>query len=110
MLRSCNRTSGSGASRLSILIRVVFPLVAAAVPLFRKQGYEEVTTRQIAVAAGVSTGALFNCFKDKAALFEAAMGEPPPDLRAFLTKLAASDSPFAAEAEHLRRHLLGGHA
>lgn len=85
-------------------------LLKAAKALFQRQGYEEVTIRQIAEAANVSTGAIFGAFEDKAGLFTEAMGEPPPDLRDFLARVAASNGPFASEAEKLRRHLIGGHA
>lgn len=53
-------------------------VVAAAREWFLKLPYEDVSIRCIASTAGFSTGAIFNSFADKAAVYEAAMGEPPP--------------------------------
>ena len=62
-------------------------VVAAAYGLFREHGFEAVGMREIANAAMVSTGAIFANFPSKDALFEAAIGEPAPDVRGFLTRL-----------------------
>jgi AcrR family transcriptional regulator len=43
-------------------------IVEAAVALFRKQGFETTTTRDIARAAGIATGTLFNYFVTKEAI------------------------------------------
>lgn len=64
-------------------------LVAATVPLIRERGLE-VSTRQIAAAAGVAEGTIFGVFKDKLSLVVAALGhalDPQPTLDA----LAAID-------------------
>jgi AcrR family transcriptional regulator len=45
-------------------------VIAAARRLFTELGYEGATIRQIAQAAGMSTGAVFASFPDKDALFE----------------------------------------
>jgi AcrR family transcriptional regulator len=45
-------------------------VIAAARRLFTELGYEGATIRQIAQAAGMSTGAVFASFPDKEALFE----------------------------------------
>src|SRR5271167_4056263 len=44
-------------------------IVAAATALFAERGYEGATIRDIAKAAGMSTGAVFASFTDKADLF-----------------------------------------
>lgn len=59
-------------------------LVAVAKDLFTAQGYEPVGIRDVAQAAGFSTGAIFASFTDKRALYEAAMGPIPPAVRRFL--------------------------
>ena len=64
-------------------------LIAATVPLLREHGLE-VSTRQIAAAAGVAEGTIFGVFKDKMSLIVAALGhalDPQPTLDA----LAAID-------------------
>src|SRR5271167_1660782 len=44
-------------------------IVAAATALFSERGYEGATIRDIAKAAGMSTGAVFASFADKSDLF-----------------------------------------
>jgi AcrR family transcriptional regulator len=44
-------------------------LLEAARALFAERGYDAATVRDIAAAAGLSTGAVFACFTDKADLF-----------------------------------------
>lgn len=59
-------------------------------------GYEQATIRGIAAAAGVSTGAIFASFTDKAALYREVFGHPPitPETGlALLRSLHAPDSP-----------------
>jgi AcrR family transcriptional regulator len=59
-------------------------IITAAVPLLRKYG-KEVTTAQIAMAAGVAEGTLFRAFPDKEAIVSAAMQtafDPAPTERA----------------------------
>ncbi len=47
-------------------------ILDAAIPLLAKHG-SDVTTRQIATAAGIAEGTVFRVFDDKAALIEAAL-------------------------------------
>jgi AcrR family transcriptional regulator len=77
-------------------------LIAATVPLLREHGMD-VTTKQIAQAAGVAEGTIFGVFPDKNSLLQAALMEvldpdrsvnamagidPSGDLRARLTEAA----------------------
>lgn len=50
-------------------------LLLAARDLFVRNGYEAATVRDIAAAAGMSTGAVFANFQDKSDLFEAVLVE-----------------------------------
>lgn len=52
-------------------------LLAVIREQFQRHGYEDVTIRQLAKAAGCSTGAILNHWPDKPTLFKAAMGRPP---------------------------------
>ena len=55
-------------------------LVAAARARFGARGYAAVGTTEVAVAAGVSRGALYHQFADKAALFAAVVEEVEAEL------------------------------
>ncbi|HYM59877.1 MAG TPA: helix-turn-helix domain-containing protein, partial [Thermoanaerobaculia bacterium] len=50
-------------------------LLDAALRLFSKQGYRTTTVRDIAEAAGVSTGNLYHHFEDKEAIFRTLLDE-----------------------------------
>lgn len=64
-------------------------VIAAARHLFTSQGYEATGIREIAKAAGVSTGAILGTFSGKLELFKAARPHlPDPDPRELLIALA----------------------
>ena len=61
--------------RQAAKLRTRQKVLEAARALFAERGYEPATIRDIARAAGMSTGAVFANFQDKAELFEAVLGE-----------------------------------
>lgn len=65
-------------------------LLAHAEALFTARGYDAVGMRDVAAAAGVSTGAIFANFAGKDELWEAAMRRKPPldRIRALLRAIA----------------------
>lgn len=69
-IRPNRRQAAKAATRVRIL--------AAARALFEAGGYADATIRKIATAAGMSTGAVFATVPDKAALWAAVYGGPPP--------------------------------
>lgn len=73
-------------TRLDQKARTRKRIIDGAASLFSQNGYEAVTMRDLAAHCGVSTGAVFANFEDKAALFCAVTGRqaPPARLRAFL--------------------------
>jgi len=75
-------------------------LLDAAKRLFNERGYEAATMRDIAAAAGMSTGAVFASFADKADLFGAVIMD---DFEALAAHLGAADHADApTEASLLR--------
>ena len=62
-------------------------LISAARRLFAEHGYGEVGTEQIAVAAGVSRGALYHQFADKADLFAAVLESVEVDVTTRLVEV-----------------------
>jgi AcrR family transcriptional regulator len=82
-------------------------VIAAAQGLFATHGFEAVTVRAVAKAAGMSTGAVFASVRDKVELYEVAMGSPLIDVRAFLGDVMREGGPIAVEAVKLRAQLFG---
>lgn len=88
-------------------------LLDAAKRLFNERGYDAATVRDIATAAGLSTGAVFASFSDKSDLFDAviaddfetlvaqlaSVGDDEPSTEAALLKLFAVT--FAFHRDHL---------
>src|SRR6266511_6010805 len=68
-------------------------LVAAARTLFAEHGYAGVATEQIVQAAGVTRGALYHQFRDKAALFAAVAETVQADIAHQITAGAQTDGP-----------------
>lgn len=52
-------------------------IIGAAQRMFNEEGYEAVTLRRVARAAGVSTGAIFAHYDGKAALYRDIFGHDP---------------------------------
>ena len=77
-------------------------LVSAARGLFSQRGYADVGTPEIAAAAGVTRGALYHQFSDKAALFgavaEAVESDVTRRLGEFVAASGASDPAAALHA------------
>lgn len=80
-------------------IRTRQKVLDAARALFAERGYEPATIRDIAKGAGMSTGAVFANFQDKAELFEAVLSGD-------LIKLAETMKAAAAAETTLRTRLM----
>lgn len=73
--------------------------------LFVNHGFDATTFRAIAKGAGVSTGAIFAHWTDKAHLYRDTMGFDPPDASAFVRSLRELPEPGgdpARDAETIR--------
>jgi AcrR family transcriptional regulator len=73
-------------------------LVAAARRLWAERGYAEVGTPEIAAAAGVTRGAMYHQFADKAALFLAVMEAVEQDVVSRLAAGVAASGPATPAA------------
>jgi AcrR family transcriptional regulator len=82
-------------------------ILGAAVGAFRQRGFEATTTRDIAAAAGIATGTLFNYFATKEAIVEHLAGEALAKARAGFDWDAAEveleEALFAFVAAELRQ-------
>lgn len=86
------RSSGpppTPSSRAGAKARTRSKVLQAARSLFMERGYDAATIRDIAARAGLSTGAVFASFSDKADLFKAVLAE---DLGRQLDLLEAAQS------------------
>ena len=73
-------------------------LVAAARRLWAERGYAEVGTPEVAAAAGVTRGAMYHQFADKAALFLAVMEAVEQDVVSRLAAGVAASGPATPAA------------
>jgi AcrR family transcriptional regulator len=85
--------------RQAAKVRTRQKVLDAARQLFAERGYEPATIRDIAKGAGMSTGAVFANFQDKAELFEAVLATD-------LAKLAETMKAAAASEGSVRARLL----
>lgn len=77
-------------------------LVAAARQLFGRRGYADTGTEEIVALAGVTRGALYHHFRDKADLFTAVMTEVASKLAAELTEEVLARSEVSGSFDQLR--------
>src|ERR1043165_4081602 len=73
-------------------------LIGAARKLFADKGFSDVSTQSIVTAAGVTRGALYHQFDDKAALFAAVYEEVERDLVTDIARQIAEREPADALA------------
>lgn len=73
-------------------------LIAAARGLWAQRGYADVGTPELAAAAGVTRGALYHQYADKAALFRAVIEAVETDSMQRLTELVAAAEPASPAA------------
>jgi AcrR family transcriptional regulator len=78
--------------RQAAKVRTRQKVLDAARGLFAERGYEPATIRDIAKGAGMSTGAVFANFQDKAELFEAVLTEDMAGLAETMQKGAGDGS------------------
>lgn len=82
--------------RQAAKVRTRQKVLDAARTLFAERGYEPATIRDIARGAGMSTGAVFANFQDKAELFEAVLSEDMVKLAETLKGAAAGEGSVKA--------------
>jgi AcrR family transcriptional regulator len=78
--------------RQAAKVRTRQKVLDAARSLFAERGYEPATIRDIAKGAGMSTGAVFANFQDKAELFEAVLTEDMARLAEVVKAAQASET------------------
>ena len=82
-------------------------IIKSAVDLFRSQGFDATTTRDIASAAGIATGTLFNYFETKEALVTAlaceALAQVHADWQSDPQSSGLEEDLFALVAAELRQ-------
>ena len=76
-------------------------LIKAAKDEFIRKGYSKASLRTICAKAGVTTGALYFFFENKAELFAAVVDPPINELKALLNKYFVEDAIYLSSAESL---------
>ena len=76
-------------------------LIKAARDEFIKKGYSKASLRTICAKAGVTTGALYFFFENKAELFSAVVDPSINELKALLNSFFVEDAKYLASAESL---------
>ena len=76
-------------------------LIKAARDEFIKKGYTKASLRTICAKAGVTTGALYFFFENKAELFSAVVNPSIKELKDLLNKYFVEDAKYLANAESL---------
>ena len=76
-------------------------LIKAARDEFIKKGYNKASLRTICAKAGVTTGALYFFFENKAELFSAVVDPSIKELKDLLNKYFVEDAKYLANAESL---------
>ena len=76
-------------------------LIEAAKQEFLDKGYNKASLRNICAKAGVTTGALYFFFENKAELFAAIVDRPVNGLKELLTEHVKEDSEYMAELESI---------
>ncbi len=79
--------------RQAAKIRTRGKVLSSARDLFAERGYDPATIRDIAKGAGMSTGAVFANFQDKAELFEAVLAEDLDRVAGEMKTAAQTDGP-----------------
>ena len=92
--------------RQAAKIRTRQKVLDAARTLFAERGYDAATIRDIAKGAGMSTGAVFANFQDKAELFECVFAE---EMDGLLADIQSASSAEGRVAERLAAGLTAGY-
>lgn len=83
-------------------------ILKPAAALFRRHGYERTSVREIAEAAGMTSGSLFYHFASKEDLLVAVMLEGLRSITATVAAAWRQEAPLAVRLEEMfRRHLIG---
>lgn len=79
-------------------------ILAAGKAEFLQKGYKNASLRSIAREAGVTTGAIYGYYPDKAALFHALVAEPADHLREWYDSVQREFDAFPADYKEQQMH------